>query len=239
MRTRNYYLTQDLFSLLFWTVVSLPFFNFFIFLFFSFVRSSISALQVFSLAVVFSFCPQIFAFCGCSLSRCSCTFSWFWLLSFCCPILLHAIAFVFSCVLSLARFLFSLFSLSLSLSLSFLFYLLTSYGPASSYLIVQKFVIAGVHNQDVIKTDSLNSLANFSSQFRTSFCKHTLKPVPTAPKMCLFDSKVDQYISKMVERGTIWDKRGKKAELAPPQMNWLYWAFIIGVFIPFYKGVSI
>ncbi|XP_075261123.1 uncharacterized protein LOC142352853 [Convolutriloba macropyga] len=65
-----------------------------------------------------------------------------------------------------------------------------------------------VHNQDVIKTDSLNSLANFSSQFRTSFCKHTLKPVPTAPKMCLFDSKVDQYISKMVERGTIWDKRG-------------------------------
>ena len=110
MRTKSHCLSQDLYSVLFWTVVSIPEFSFFLFL--------------------FRFCCAIFYFCSSSVfSNCDMFFfalrfllllfalaqhlpvvvlslSWFWPLSFYCPISLHFITFVFSCVLSLAHFLF-------------------------------------------------------------------------------------------------------------------------------------
>ena len=104
---------------------------------FSVVRSSTSALQAFSLTVIFSFCTQNFVVCPCLLSRCCCTFFLMILASyfFCSPIFLFSFILLlsfflaFSLSLSLSFFFFAL-SLSLSLSLflspSFFFWLFTN-----------------------------------------------------------------------------------------------------------------
>ena len=123
MRTAIHRLTQDLFSLLFWTVVSL--------------LSSIFLSLSFSCAI-FNFCSSS-VFSNCDIFCLHSNFC-FWFLrlltislflyflsryfrcSFGCPIFLQSMGFGFSCVRSLAHFPFLLHSLSFSLSL-FLFLL--------------------------------------------------------------------------------------------------------------------
>ena len=123
MRTGIHCLTQDLFSLL--------------------LNCCLSCSSVFSLCHSFFFCWRSFIF-FCSSSAFSIYFfslrlltislflyflflsfslSWFRLLSFCSPIFPHSIVFVFSCVLSRAKFSFSLslYFLDSSLTFSFLF----------------------------------------------------------------------------------------------------------------------
>ena len=119
MRTEICCLARICFHFLFWTVVSLYFFCFFLYLF-PFVRYSIFALQVLSLTLIISFGTN-FCFCivlGHYLAVLVLSLSWFWLLllqSF----FLHSIFFAFFLAFLLVlAFLFPPFSLSLSLSLS-------------------------------------------------------------------------------------------------------------------------
>ena len=125
MRTGTHCLIQDLFSLLFELLyLSLSSVSFSIFLF-SAVRSSISALQVFSLIVIFSFCTKTFAFALRLLTIA--LFLYF---------LIHDFAFfLFSVLFSFYRFRSFSCSLSffliLSLSLSLFFFLLIP--PSSAF----------------------------------------------------------------------------------------------------------
>ena len=110
---------------LFWTVISLPLQFISLPFCFSVVLSFfVSALLVFSLTVMF-FLHSIFR--ACSLPSCFCTLSLFLMISasfFSCPVFLHSIFFVISCVLSFAHF---PFPPSLSLFPRFPFYLSNFY----------------------------------------------------------------------------------------------------------------
>ena len=125
MRTGIHCLTQDLFSLLFWIVLSLPLFSFFLYLSFSVVRSSIfSALQLFALTVIFL--NSSFCFCFLRLLTIS-LFMYFLSNDFGCFLFAVPFSFILSLSFFLAfflslTFLFPHFSLSLSLSLSWVVY---------------------------------------------------------------------------------------------------------------------
>ena len=122
MRTAVHRLTQDLFSHLLWTVVSLPPFFFFLYLsyfccaIFYFCTSSVYRTVFFILHSNFCLCFAL----GHYLAVFVLSLSWSGFLYFCCFIFFHSIAFVFFCFSSFFSCSLSFFLLSLTLYFSFL-----------------------------------------------------------------------------------------------------------------------